>query len=183
MTFQEEVADLRKRIAKAQSDRDTWRASGMRENYVEAYSLVEALELQLEGLRQQGLLAFGQIHAPAAGPAAPAPSGEREQLMAEHSITYNGRHYQLGHYRYDHLADAVSYSLLRRSMPPGSNAVDLGDSEPGPEEIEAPDRSERALMAELDISFRDGVYQLGAYRYDRLADAVAFARVQRREQG
>jgi len=38
-------------------------------------------------------------------------------------------------------------------------------------------------MAEFDISFRHGVYHLAAYRYDRLADAVAYARVQRRAQG
>jgi hypothetical protein len=107
---------------------------------------------------QQGLLAFGNDHDPA-GPAAPGPSGEREQLMAEHSITYDGRHYQFGDYRYDRLADAVSYSLLRRSMPPGSNAVDLADHEPRPEETEPPDPSNPAL------------------------DAVAYARVQRREQG
>jgi hypothetical protein len=58
MTFKEEAADLSQRIAKAQSNLDTWRAAGMQERYLEAYSLVEALELQLERLRQQGLLAF-----------------------------------------------------------------------------------------------------------------------------
>jgi|RhiMetdeSRZDD1v2_1073273.scaffolds.fasta_scaffold12637_12 hypothetical protein len=183
MTFQEEIADLRRRIAKAQSDRDTWRDSGKQENYLEAYSMVEALELQLEGMRRQGLLAFGESQHPAAGPVAAGPSDERERLMSEHSITFNGRHYQFGRYRYDHLADAVSYSLLQRSMPRGSHAADLGDPEPMPEEIEAPDRSQRALMDELDISFSDGAYHLGAYRYDRLADAVAYARVQHREQG
>ena len=62
MTFKEEAADLSQRIAKAQSNRDTWRAAGIQQRYLEAYSLVEALELQLERLRQQGLLAFAKIH-------------------------------------------------------------------------------------------------------------------------
>jgi hypothetical protein len=132
MTLKEEIAELRQRIAKAQSDRDTWLASGRQEKYLEAYSLVEALELRLDGLHQQGLLA------------------------------------------------------LRRSMRPASDAADLedfGDPGPGAEELEAPGPSQRELMAELDISFRDGVYRLGVHRYDRLVDAVAYARVQRRAEG
>jgi hypothetical protein len=55
MTLQDEIAAIQTRIAKAHSERDTWRASGMQEKYLEAYSLVEALELQLERLRQEGL--------------------------------------------------------------------------------------------------------------------------------
>lgn len=66
MTFQQEIAALRARIAKAQSDRDTWRTSGRQENYLEAYSRVEALELQLERLRQEGLRSFARTPPPAA---------------------------------------------------------------------------------------------------------------------
>ena len=55
MTFEEEVAALRARIAAAEAQRDGWRASGMQEKYLESYSTVQALELQLEGLRQEGL--------------------------------------------------------------------------------------------------------------------------------
>jgi hypothetical protein len=66
MTFQEEIAALQERIAKAQSVRDTWRTSGMQEKYLEAYSLVESLELQLERLRQEGLRTFRKNHDPAA---------------------------------------------------------------------------------------------------------------------
>jgi len=42
-----DVAALQRRIAKAEADRDAWRASGMQENYLEACSLVDALNLQL----------------------------------------------------------------------------------------------------------------------------------------
>jgi hypothetical protein len=52
MTFQEDIAAMQVRIAKAESERDSWRVSGMQEKYLEAYSMVEALELQLERLRQ-----------------------------------------------------------------------------------------------------------------------------------
>jgi hypothetical protein len=58
MTLLEEIVALRVRIDKARSERDTWRMSGMQEKYLEAYSLVEALELQLARLRQEGLRAF-----------------------------------------------------------------------------------------------------------------------------
>lgn len=51
MTFLEEVAAVRARIAKAESERDGWRAAGRQERYLEAYLMVEALELQLERLR------------------------------------------------------------------------------------------------------------------------------------
>lgn len=54
MTFQEETDTIRKRLAKAQADRDAWRVAGAQEKYLEAYSMVEALELQLDQrLRQQ----------------------------------------------------------------------------------------------------------------------------------
>ena len=52
MTFREEIAALQVRIAKAESERDSWRVSKMHERYLEAYSMVEALELRLERLRQ-----------------------------------------------------------------------------------------------------------------------------------
>lgn len=64
MALKEEIAALRARIAKAQIERDTWRTSGMQEKYLEAYSLVEALELQLERLRQEGLRTFSRSATP-----------------------------------------------------------------------------------------------------------------------
>jgi hypothetical protein len=51
MTFQEEIAALRARIRNAEVERDTWRASGRQEKYLEAYLMVDALELQLDRLR------------------------------------------------------------------------------------------------------------------------------------
>jgi hypothetical protein len=52
MSLQEDIVSLQTRIAKAESARDSWRASGMQEKYLEAYSMVEAMELQLDFLRR-----------------------------------------------------------------------------------------------------------------------------------
>jgi hypothetical protein len=48
----EEIAVLKARIAKAESERDGWRAAGRQEKYLETYLMVEALELQLDRLRK-----------------------------------------------------------------------------------------------------------------------------------
>jgi hypothetical protein len=47
MTYQEDIATLKLRIAKSESERDAWRAAGREEKYLESYFMVEALELQL----------------------------------------------------------------------------------------------------------------------------------------
>lgn len=47
------------------------------------------------------------------------------------------------------------------------------------EEIPKPDETGHGLMAALGITFQDGVYHLGEYRYDRLVDAVNYARLRR----
>jgi hypothetical protein len=54
VTLHEEIVSLKDRIAKAESDRDTWQASGQKEKYLEAYSMVGALELQLERALDKG---------------------------------------------------------------------------------------------------------------------------------
>jgi hypothetical protein len=50
-TLKQEVEMLEIRLAKAVTDRDTWRIAGREEKYLEAYFLVQALELQLEQRR------------------------------------------------------------------------------------------------------------------------------------
>jgi len=55
MSHNEEIANIRTRLAKAEQDRESWRATGMQEKYLEAYSMVEALELELDRLRAQGV--------------------------------------------------------------------------------------------------------------------------------
>jgi hypothetical protein len=52
MSIHCEIDTLRQRITKAEADRDAWRATGMQENYLEAYTMVEALEVQVAGLER-----------------------------------------------------------------------------------------------------------------------------------
>jgi hypothetical protein len=47
-TFQDDIATFKSRIAQAETQRDGWRAAGHHEKYLEACSMVDALELQLE---------------------------------------------------------------------------------------------------------------------------------------
>ncbi len=104
MTFNEEITAMRARIAKAEAERDTWRTSGNQEKYLESYSAVEALDLQLEGLRQQGLRNMARAEAG-------APAGELP-------IRYNGPRYRYERYRHDHLDDAVDYARPQCSLAP-----------------------------------------------------------------
>jgi hypothetical protein len=53
MTFEVGIDSLKDRIAKAESERDAWRVAGREEKYLEAYFLVEALELQLDEWRRR----------------------------------------------------------------------------------------------------------------------------------
>ena len=55
MAYDQDIADIRARVAKAESDRDDWRSSGSKGKYYEAYFLVNALELELDRLRKQRL--------------------------------------------------------------------------------------------------------------------------------
>jgi hypothetical protein len=53
LAFQEDIDAIKGRIARAESARDAWHATGDKERYLEAYFMVEALELQLnQRLRQ-----------------------------------------------------------------------------------------------------------------------------------
>jgi len=98
--------------------------------------------------------------------------GERNDVMAEFDITYNGRHYLYDRYRYDRLDDAVAYARLLRSRAVAAAArVPM----PSPEFVDAPAVTDRQRMEQLEISYQDGIYRLGPYRYDRLADAVDYA--------
>ena len=142
---------LQQSILRAEVDRDTWRTAGLQEKYLEAYSRVEALECELEGLD-----ALTQLPVNEPGPA----------------ITFDGRQWCLGPYRYDRLADADRYADLLRARPGGMEELDAPQP---PRAIREPGALERETMRGLAITFEAGTYRLGPYRYDRLADAVAYA--------
>ena len=54
-TLREAFVTIRARIESAQLARDAHRVAGSQEKYLEAYSMVEALELQLQKMRTEGL--------------------------------------------------------------------------------------------------------------------------------
>lgn len=114
-----------------------------------------------------------------AGVSAPAFS-ERERQMAEFSITLDGLRYRYNGYRYDRLADAVAYARLMRSRPAqpdvGGPFTQAGATWAPPTD------DERALMASLGIKLVDGTYRFADFRYERLADAVSYARLSLRRQ-
>ena len=64
LTIHADIDALRRHIAKAEADRDTWRASGRQEKYLEAYSMVEALETQLDQLERTRRRLAAAIAAP-----------------------------------------------------------------------------------------------------------------------
>jgi hypothetical protein len=169
-----QIAGLKWRLARAEADRDTWRAAGMQENYLGACSLVDGLNLQLDQLEATARLPATPsvaLIAPTEPPAAstPARAGETSEL----SITSIGRQYGYRGYRYDRFTDAIDYARLDRSRAFADPGVD--DALPL-EHSTTPSESELALMRTLGISFTAGVFQWRQFRYERLADAVVYAR-------
>jgi hypothetical protein len=163
-TLREKLAALRLRIGAAESQRDTWRAAGSQEKYLEACSLVDALELQLATLEQSTAVV--------AGATSPQHSDDAvASQMAELRIRFDGRAYHYRQYRYDRFIDAVNYARLGHerglSAPPGEEAP--------LEQVPLPTEADRALMRALAISFEGGAFRWREHRYDRLADAVAYA--------
>jgi hypothetical protein len=47
-TFQEDIDSIKSRIVDAEAERNSWRMAGLQEKYLEACSMVEALEFQLD---------------------------------------------------------------------------------------------------------------------------------------
>ena len=165
-THSKEITELQDRIARAQSECDVWRTAGRQELHLEAYTRIEALELQLDWLRAT-MPARAQVLPVVAERESPTQEG----LMAQLSVSYNGRQYQFGQYRYDQVADAIHYAERH----PGEAHESGSAAAP----MEIPDPDQRELMRSLAITFHDGLYHLGDYRYERLTDAVAYARLKR----
>lgn len=174
VTHATEITELKARLAKAESERDAWRSAGRQENYLAAYSMAEALSLQLDKLEASAR----QPRAPAAvpGPVTEMPGDAvdpRARQMTELCITFDGRVYRYRGYRYERFADVVNYARLDRQRafvePAPPDTTTMG-------EVQVPTLAEAALMHTLDITFENGFFHWGEYRYDCLEDAVAYAR-------
>jgi len=116
--------------------------------------IAEALTLQLEELEPGTRF-----------PAAPEP--------ASLCITFNGRSYGYRGYRYDRFAEAVDYARLDRAR--AFADTDADDTAPLVR-LPVPSEAERRLMLAHSITFADGVFHWREYRYERLADAIAYVR-------
>ena len=115
---------------------------------------------------------MSEVELPAT-PSSDAQAEAQREQMQRLSIAFNGRHYQYGRYRYDRLADAVAYATLSRAR--GLPDEDAG-STASVEHVDVPDESDRAVMADLAITYEGGIFRYASYRYDRLADAVRYAK-------
>jgi hypothetical protein len=172
MTFLADMDDLKHRITRAEAVREAWRISGRQENYLEACSIVDALEAQLETLERSARDSAAQARgtAPAAAPSEPPRT--TEELMARLGIVFDGRSFRYGGYRYDSLADAVNYAELEHRRPsPGEHAL---------QQIREPTAVEQELMRGHAITFENGVFRWRGYQYDRLSDALAYAKLHAR---
>lgn len=95
------------------------------------------------------------------------------QAGAALEITFDGHHYHFRQYRYERLDDALRYADAQHRKP---------GYEPDPSYVPqwlpewAPDATQQESMRELAIDFDHGCFRVGPYRYERLEDAVAFAR-------
>lgn len=94
MTHLEKMAELEARLASAETERDTWRTSGMQEKFLEAFSRADALTLQLDAMRLA------------------RPAEESVPEMTKLGVHFDGRQYRYRDYRYDRLEDALAYARL-----------------------------------------------------------------------
>jgi hypothetical protein len=95
--------------------------------------------------------------------------------MAELRVECDGLRFRYNGYRYDRLADALAYARLMRSRPGTHDTA--GTSPPRATEFAPPTADERTLMASLGIAVADGAYRFGDFRYERLSDAVNYAKL------
>ncbi|WP_338758962.1 hypothetical protein [Massilia sp. METH4] len=100
------------------------------------------------------------------------PSTSAEAGLAL-EVTFDGHHYHFRQYRYEHLDDALRYARSQHAKPGYER-----DASFVPQWLPewTPDAAQRAAMRELSIGFDHGRFSVGPYRYDRLEDALAYAR-------
>ena len=104
----------------------------------------------------------------------PLPPTDDKERMVELEIGRDGLDYVYQAYRYEKLADAIAYAQLVRSR--GLEAADVAPSHRRCSPFVPPSATEQALMASLRIQFDGRQFRFGGFCYDRLPDAVNYAR-------
>jgi len=102
------------------------------------------------------------------------PSEADAVRMSELNVRFDGRSYRYGQYCYDVLKDALSYARLDQErhgrLTAPCDEAPVWTSPPMPTE------DEQRQMDGLGVSFDGRQYHYQGYRYDRLSDALAYAR-------
>lgn len=98
---------------------------------------------------------------------------EKERAM-QLGVSFNGVQFVFREFKYDKLADALAYAELDAAR--GDCAVPSRPEEWL--ERPVPGQADQEIMAQFGIGFEGWRYRFGEYRYDRLADALNYARSQ-----
>jgi hypothetical protein len=107
--------------------------------------------------------------------AAEATLPEHERAMLAYGVSHDGHRYLYNGYRYDRWEDAVDQAELMLSRPLEKNPA--GPFTQQSAHADAPSDADLGVMASLGIRPEAGLYRFEGYRYDRLADAIAYARL------
>lgn len=101
-------------------------------------------------------------------------SEEERHRLGGAGVGFDGRKYRYKSFSYDKSTDALNYSHLDRARH-GSES----ESKDLPEWVDAilPTEAERQQMETLGITYDGKQYRYKEYRYDRVADAVSYARL------
>ncbi|WP_151638879.1 hypothetical protein [Noviherbaspirillum aerium] len=102
------------------------------------------------------------------------PSDADALQMSELHVRFDGRTYRYGQYCYDVLKDALAYARLDQGRSAQTGAPDDEASAWTPPMM--PSESEQRQMDQLQVRFDGRHYHYQSYRYDRLADALDYAR-------
>lgn len=106
-------------------------------------------------------------------PPAAAGDDDEQRRMKALLVSFDGVQYVYNGFRYDRRSDAMAYASLMQSRP---EQFDKGNTMAPPPGFSPPTEAQRALMATLGIELGNHAYRFEGFRYDRLPDAVAYAR-------
>lgn len=105
------------------------------------------------------------------------PSAPAAQAAAALEVSFDGHHYHYRKYRYESMDDALRYARCDHARPGFAP-----DPHFQPQWLPAwlPAAADVTLMRTFGIAYEQGYFRLGPYRYERLADAVGYARLAQR---
>jgi hypothetical protein len=97
-----------------------------------------------------------------------------DRLMATYSVHRVAGRYGFRGFCYDRLPDAIAYARQVAAHPDKNQQALTLSVDPAAQDARG--EEDGALMATLHIEFKEGRYHFRGYRYDRLVDAVRYAR-------